>query len=202
MKSQRELVDYLLEEGILETSAIAKAFRAIDRADFMTDEYRAFAYADQPFPHNENQTISQPTRVAIMLEELQPKAGDKVLDIGSGSGWTTALLAEIVGPKGSVIGIEKEAELVEFGRQSLAKYNLPNAQILPTGPLLGHPAGMPYDKILVSASASRFPQELPHQLRFNGRLIIPVENSLEVFERNNDILEHRSLEGLTFVPLT
>src|SRR3989338_9261998 len=124
-----ELVRHLIEEGYLKTERIIGAFSAIDRADFVPEEYKSEAYGDYPLPISYGQTISQPATVAFMLELLQPQAGDKVMDAGSGSGWQTALLAEIVGEKGSAYSIERISELCEFGRSNLQKYNFKNIQI-------------------------------------------------------------------------
>ncbi len=118
----KTLVSELVERGRLKTPEIIKAFEKIDRANFMgykTD----LSYVDNAFPIGHGQTISQPTTVAIMFELLQPKPGDKVLDIGSGSGWTTALLSEIVGPKGKVYSIEIIKELYKFGKKNVEKYS-------------------------------------------------------------------------------
>ena len=105
-----ELVRHLIEEGYLKTERIIGAFSAIDRADFVLEEYKSEVYGDYPLPISYGQTISQPATVAFMLELLQPEAGDKVMDAGSGSGWQTAILASIVGEKGSVYAVERIPE--------------------------------------------------------------------------------------------
>src|SRR3989338_1180229 len=95
-------------------SKILKAFQKIDRKDFILPELSGYERLDQPLPVHGGQTISQPTTVAFMLDLLDPRPGQKILDVGSGSGWTTALLAEILGPKGRVFGVERIPKLVEF----------------------------------------------------------------------------------------
>ncbi len=129
MRSNKELVEHLIKRGVLKTPKIIEAFKKIDRKDFVKEEFLEEAYFDTPLPIGFGQTISQPYTVAFMLELLEPKEGDTVLDIGSGSGWTTALLAYIVGNKGKVIGVERIKELVEFGKKNLAKYKFKNAHI-------------------------------------------------------------------------
>ena len=141
--SQVDLVHKLLDEGVLKTPRIIAAFKKIDRADFVVDEYKGEAYGDYPLPIGYGQTISQPSTVALMLELLQPAEGDKVLDVGSGSGWTTALLAQIVGPKGKIFGLELVPELVKFGRENIARYNFPWAEIEQAREVIGKPEETP-----------------------------------------------------------
>jgi len=117
------LIDSLIKEGWLKTERIIKAFREIKRADFMPEEMRDEAELNEALPIGQGQTISQPLVVAFMLEELKPKPGDNVLDIGSGSGWTTALLSYIVGKEGKVTAMEVVPELKEFGEKNVFKYN-------------------------------------------------------------------------------
>src|SRR3989344_6125935 len=123
MKSSKELIDYLIERKILKTPRIIEAFRAVDRAAFVLPEYKDEAYENHPLPIGEGQTISQPETVAFMLEKLDPAAGEKILDVGSGSGWTTALLADIAGDSGKDFGIERIPSLCELGRKIVAPVN-------------------------------------------------------------------------------
>jgi len=106
--SHYDLISKLLEDGVLKTKRIIEAFMEIDRADFVKKEYIGEAYGDYPLPTEQGQTISQPSTVAFMLELLQPAEGDRILDVGSGSGWSTALLAQIAGPKGRVWGVIRQ----------------------------------------------------------------------------------------------
>ena len=181
----------------------------MDRADFVPPEYRDDAYGDFPLPIGFGATISQPTVVAFMLELLQPRKGDKVLDVGTGSGWTTALLAHIVGPSGSIAGIEIIPELVALGMANLRKYNLPQAKIVQAKEhVLGLPAqaGLPekapFDKILVSAAADSLPQELIDQLANGGRMAIPIRDSVwRVEKKAEGSLNKEEFFGFAFVPL-
>ena len=140
-----------------------------------------------------------------MLELLELKEGLKVLDVGSGSGWTTALLAYIVGKKGEVVGVEVIPELVSFGRENIAKYhNGSNISIFPAEGTVGYPLKSPYDRILVSASADEIPPELIKQLKVWGVMVIPVKNSIYKLVRKSDSISDTSKEeypGFVFVPL-
>ena len=197
-----ELIEKLIADGMLKTERIIAAFRKIDRADFVLDEYKNEAYGDYPLPIGYGQTISQPSTVAFMLELLQPEEGNKILDVGSGSGWTTALLARIVGSRGRVWGLELMPELVEFGRKNLGKYNFPWAEILQAGKKLGLRDVAPLDKILVSASGDEMPQELIDQLKFGGRLVIPIQNSIwRLGKISKTKIDKTEFPGFVFVPL-
>jgi len=190
---------------VLRSPKIIKAFEKVNRKDFVRSEYVGRAYDDIPLPIGYNQTISQPTTVAFMLELLELKEGLKVLDVGSGSGWTTALLANIVGKKGEVVGVELIPELVNFGRENIGKYcNGSNVNIFPAEGTIGYPLKSPYDRILVSASADEIPLELIKQLKVSGVLVIPVKNSIyKLIRKSNDISDVSKEEypGFVFVPL-
>lgn len=196
-----ELIQHMLDTGILRTPRIIDAFRAIDRVHFVPPESASFAHLDEPIHIGHQQTISQPSTVAFMLELLDPRPGQRILDIGSGSGWTTALLAHIVGREGSVLGLERVEELVAFGQENIARFNLPDVRIERAGTELGAPKGRPYDRILVSAAARSFHHELVPQLVEGGILVIPVRNAIWRAVR----VEHQPIidkyEGYVFVPL-
>lgn len=201
MNSNSEMVDYLVNVGALRSGNIIEAFRNVDRADFVADAKAADVYEDYPLGIGRGQTISQPRTVAMMLEMLSPKEGQKILDIGSGSGWTTALLAYIAGESGSVIGVERVAELVRFGSFNLKKYNFKNAKIIEAGDELGI-EGEKFDRILVSAAAEEFPYGLKNQLKVGGKIVIPVQNSIyEMTKDENGELDGVEHYGFTFVPL-
>ena len=201
MSSNDEMVDYLIDVGALYSDSIIKAFRNVDRADFVMDEEAFNVYEDYPLGIGEGQTISQPRTVAMMMEMLLPKEGDKILDIGSGSGWTTALLAYIVGESGSVSGVERVDKLVDFGRKNIQKYGFKNARIIKAEDELGV-KGKEFDRILVSASADEFPKELLKQLKIGGKIVIPIQNSIyELIKKGSGEVEGVEHYGFTFVPL-
>jgi protein-L-isoaspartate(D-aspartate) O-methyltransferase len=181
-------------DRVLKSRHIIEAFEEVDRADFVPEMFKESAYVDIPLGIGEAQTISQPTTVAFMLEHLSPQKGDKILDIGAGSGWTTAMLCHIVGEEGSVLGLERIDSLVELGKSNLAGYcRDERCRIEKAGEKLG---------ILVSAAASELPEELIDQLNVGGKLVIPVQNSIEVVTKTSeDDFQRESIYGFAFVPL-
>ena len=158
---------------------VRAAFDATPRRDFLPRGVRRRASYDGPLSIAAGQTNSQPRTVEDMLRLLDVRPGQRVLDVGAGSGWTTALLAHLVGPTGSVLGVELEPELVVFGTHNLAGAARPWARIEPAAPgVLGDPAGAPYDRILVSAQPEVLPLELVDQLADDGILVIPVAGTM------------------------
>lgn len=181
---------------------VEEAFRVVDRANFLPEEVRSEADYDVPLPIGYGQTNSQPTTVRWMLEWLDPQPGETVLDIGSGSGWTTALLAQLVGPKGKVYAVEKVPELVKFGAENCQRTGISNVRFYHAGEKFGQPEHAPYDRILVSAAAFELPNELKKQLKVGGRLVIPVRHSIWVINKTgNDSYESQEHPGFVFVPL-
>ncbi|MBT4277309.1 protein-L-isoaspartate O-methyltransferase [Candidatus Falkowbacteria bacterium] len=199
------LIDQLIDDGYLKSSVIIEAFREVKREDFVLDEFKDEAEGNYPLPIGYEQTISQPLTVAFMLELLQPKKGDKILDVGTGSGWTTALLASIVGEEGKVYGIEYIPELKEFGENNIKKYNHIEKNIVQMfckDGTKGLKEKAPFDKILVSAMADKVPQALKDQLKIKGRLLIPVEDGVSLFIKKSDnTFDETRYPGFTFVPL-
>jgi len=187
--------------GVLRTAQIKAAFRAVDRKYFVPEYFGDETYGDYPLPIGEEQTISQPSTVAFMLELLGAGAGERVLDIGSGSGWTSALLGVIVGEAGEVTGLERQPALVEQGRRNIAPFAFRHVRIEAAGEVLGLP-GERFDAILVSASAPEIPEQLFAQLKPGGRLVVPVKNSIFRFTKPTETeLRGEEYPGFAFVPL-
>jgi protein-L-isoaspartate(D-aspartate) O-methyltransferase len=181
---------------------VREAFEATPREHFLPESQRRFAEADQALPLSHGQTNSQPTTVRNMLDLLDVEPGQKVLDVGSGSAWTTALLAHLVGPEGTVYGVELVPELVELGRANLAGLDLPHARIDRADPaVLGRPDDAPYDRILVSAEARRMPQSLVDQLAEGGVMVVPVNGRMARVERRAKGLRTSWHGYYRFVPL-
>jgi len=197
----QELIDELTRGGYLKTPPIIDAFSRIDRKDFVVPGMRDVAYMNEPLPIGYGQTISQPLTVAFMLELLSPKSGQKILDIGFGSGWTTALLAHIVGQEGEIYGIEIIPEIFEFGKKNMNKYHHMNIKLFNQSGYEGLKEEKDFDRILVSASAQEIPKQLKVQLKIGGKLVIPVRNSIfEIKRKEDDEFEEKEHFGFSFVP--
>lgn len=199
------LIDNLIEEGWLKTPRIIEAFRKIKRVDFLPEDIKNLAELNEALPTGFGQTISQPLVVAFMIEQLDPKKGDKILDVGSGSGWTTALLAEIIGSEGKIVAIEVVPELMEFGKKNVEKYNFIERGIVEficADGSKGYKKAAPFDKILVSATAPEISPAWKEQLKIGGRIVTPIGSSIWLFIKKTE-KEFEEVEYLdfAFVPL-
>ena len=199
-----ELVNSLIENSSLCSPRIIDAFRNTDRKDFVLDIYKTLAYEDRPLPIEYDQTISQPTTVAFMLELLEPHEGDIILDTGSGSGWQSALLAHIVGPSGHVYAIELIPELKTFGEKNIEKYGFIRSGIV-TCLCMNAQDGIlgkaPFDRIIAAASADTVPSAWKEQLKVGGRIVVPIKESIYLIEKKTeDKFEEKEFPGFVFVP--
>ena len=201
MNSNGELVESLMANGVLKSKSIRDALLHMDRKDFVLSKYEDLAYMDGALPIGYGQTISQPYTVVFMLELLDVQKGDKVLDIGTGSGWTTALLSYLTGKEGRVVGKELIDELVVMGKENISKYDIANASISKTEGVLGV-ENEKFDRILVSASANKFPKELLLQMKNDSVLVIPVQNSIyKVRKDKTGGITKEEYYGFSFVEL-
>lgn len=160
-------------------SAELKAFKEVSREDFIPENLRQAAYHDVPLPLLRGKTISQPTTVMIMTHALELKPGEKVFEIGSGSGYQAAIIAKIIGQKGKVITTEIIPELVHFAKQNLKKAKIDNVVILEEDGSNGMPSEAPFDKIIITAACREFPKPLLEQLKPEGIIIGPIGNAQE-----------------------
>jgi len=202
----QELVSQLKHQGALKTPRIIEAFLSADRKKFIPPGYEADAYLDAPLPIAHGQTISQPYTVAFMIELLAPKAGQKILDVGFGSGWTTAILSYIAGLSGRVYGVEILPEVFAYGEANLQKFSLKNVTLGLQSGRLGWQKHAPFDRILVSAAATSVPAELAGQLAAGGLMVIPIgkpyDCALTLVQRVGDNeFKEQIFPGFAFVPL-
>ena len=181
---------------------VSDAFAAVPREWFLPERERDRAAYDGPIEIGHGQTNSQPRTVEAMLRLLEVRPGDRVLDVGTGSGWTTALLAHLTGPEGTVRGLELEPDLVAFGRANLSRGDWPWASIDPATPgVLGDPDGAPYDRILVSAEARSLPTELVSQLGEEARMVLPVAGEMLLVQQASGSVQVSRHGRYRFVPL-
>lgn len=200
----RQLIKDLISDGYLKTPEIIDAFQKIDRKDFVPDEYKDEAYVNAPLAIGHGQTISQPLTVAFMLELLQPETGNKILEIGSGSGWKTALLAHIVGDKGKVFAMELIPELEALGRKNVSKYNFVQNKIVIFHCLTavkGLPQEAPFDRIISAASCQEIPLAWKEQLKIGGRMVVPVRDTIYLLvKKGENQFDEQIFPGFAFVP--
>ncbi len=202
-KRDRLLTRHVLARGISDPLVIA-ALKTVPRETFVPKGERRHAFEDRPLPIGGGQTISQPYIVAFMVEALELRGGERVLEIGAGSGYAAAVLAEIAG---EVYAIERIAELAEKAASNLQSAGYGNVHIRHADGTEGWPEAAPFDAILVSASAPGIPENLKSQLKVGGRLVIPVGPSADaqdlrrVRRMNQHEFAEEMLAEVRFVPL-
>ncbi len=193
--------EQLLPRGIKD-ERVLRAFYKVERHKFMPEEAKNSAYADFPVPIGDGQTISQPYIVALMTECLELTGQEKVLEIGTGSGYQTAILAELAK---EVYSIERFDNLAKKARIALDELGYTNIKIQAGDGTLGWEEAAPFDRIIITAASPRIPLPLTEQLKENGRLILPLGESfsqvLTVIEKKQGKLESRQVCGCVFVPL-
>ncbi|MCW6159557.1 MAG: protein-L-isoaspartate(D-aspartate) O-methyltransferase [Candidatus Micrarchaeales archaeon] len=202
----KALIAYLKGTGFLKTEKIISAFENIPRHLFVSVDKAEYAYDDIALPLIGESTISQPSTVAYMLERLQPKEGEKVLEIGTGSGWEACLLAYCVGSKDLVVTIEIEKDVAELAKHNIAKMQFRNIIKVQGDGSVGYPDKAPFDKIIYTAAAPDVPKQMTLQLRNGGRLVAPVGTrfmqAMKIIDKVSDKkLEERSEAEFQFVPL-
>ena len=205
-REREELVERLVRWGYLTKSEIIAAFKKVPRHEFVPAGIRDYSYADQPLSIGQGQTISAPSMIAIMLESLDVRPGQKVFEIGAGSGYNAALIAEIVGRKGKVFTIERIPELADFGRANLERTGYGWVQVIVGDGTCGYEKEAPYDRILVTACAPELPEPLIKQLKVGGKLGAPVGQhymfqTWVVAEKLKKGVKIHERGGCSFVPL-
>jgi len=206
-KYQQRLDDLIMimkKSKFLNEDKVESAIRKIPRHEFVPTLFKEEAYEDIPLQIMKNQTISQPSVVSRMTEWLDVQEGQKVLEIGSGSGWQTAILSYLV-RHGKVYSIERHSELAEFAKKNLDKLGITNAEIILGDGSLGFPEKSPFNRIIITAACKKIPEQLLEQLSTDGLLIAPVgefPQSLVLLKKTSDgIIEIKNQTGYVFVPL-
>jgi len=198
------LVNDLIRKGYLVTDNVIDAFSKIPRDEFIPRDLKAQAEANIALPIGYGQTISQPLTVAFMLELLDIKNDQNILDVGAGSGWTTALLAHAVGDAGSIIAVEVIPELCKQGEKNVNKFSSIKKGIVQfycQSAENGFEKNAPFDRILVSAAAVEIPAAFKDQLKVGGKLVIPIRNEIWFVEKKSqDDFKIEKFAGFSFVP--
>jgi protein-L-isoaspartate(D-aspartate) O-methyltransferase len=198
------MVERQLKARGIDDAHVVEAMRHVPREKFFKAGAADLAYADQASPIGHGQTISQPYMVALMIEAATIRPGDRVLEVGAGSGYAAAVIGRIAA---KVVAVERQHELVEIARERLARLGTANVEIVEGDGTLGWPTKAPYDAILAAASGSHIPEPLIDQLAPGGRLVMPlggpegVQNLIKLTKRGDGTLEQSGLGAVRFVPL-
>ena len=189
----------------LKSKNVEEAIRKYRREFFVPEECKHLAYRDFPISIGFNQTISQPSTVAAMTESLELKPGEKVLEIGTGSGWQAAIISYLVGEKGRVYSIEILEDLAEFARSNLNNVGIKNVEVFVGDGSLGMKDKAPFDKIIVTAACPDIPKPLLEQLKVGGIMVLPIGNlylqEMFVVRKLKDKIDKKSIGSYMFVPL-
>lgn len=206
-RNNEEMIESLEQRGHLKNPEISEAFRKVPREKFVPSKAKGEAYADRPLPIGQGQTISAPSMIAIMLEVLETEEGQKILEVGTGSGYNAALLAELVGSEGKVYTIERLKSVAETGRKNLEKTGYDNVNVIVGDGTHGYEKEGPWDRILVTACAPDIPNPFIDQLEVGGKIAAPVgshymSQTLTVVKKvSKSKTEVEKHGGCAFVPL-
>jgi protein-L-isoaspartate(D-aspartate) O-methyltransferase len=203
-EERNRLVSNLVSEGYIKSELVRYAFCSVPREAFVPEYMKKYAYADTPLDIGEGQTISAPHMVAIMCEALDVQAGQKILEIGTGSGYHAAIVAHLVGATGHVYSIERRASLAKQAQEHLKNTGFANVTVEIGDGSEGLGLYQPYDRIYVTAASPRIPPPLIDQLRDPGKLLVPVGDmycELTLLEKKAGTIKTYSLGGCVFVPL-
>lgn len=200
-----KLIEHIKSLGYLKSKQLENALRNIPRHLFIPEKIKHLAYRDTPLSIGYNQTISQPSTVVAMTEALGVKEGQKILEIGTGSGWQGAILSHLVGEKGFIYSIEVIKELAEFAKNNIKKLKIKNVEIFIKDGTLGLEEKAPFDRIIVTAAAPDIPKPYLEQLKVDGLIVIPVGNlylqEMFVVKKLKKSIEKKSIGNFMFVPL-
>lgn len=199
-----DLINYLKNSRFLNDKNVEDAFRNIPRHEFVPESELDYAYNNEPLLIKNKQTISQPGVVSRMTEWLDVRKGQKILEIGTGSGWQTAILSFLVG-EGTVYSVERYSELVKFAQENLKKLNIDNVHVILGDGSVGFTKESPYDRIIITAACTEIPLPLIEQLKEGGLIIAPVGDSSQSLvllqKTSKGIIEIKNESHYVFVPL-
>ena len=201
---REQMIERQIAARGIRDSALLAAFRAVPREQFVAEEYARSAYADRPLPIESGQTISQPYIVALTIAAADIRPGDKVLEIGAGSGYAAAVIGQVAG---QVIAIERHGNLARIAAQRMERLRYANVRIVEGDGTVGCPEEAPFDAIVAAASGSHVPAVLLDQLKPGGRIVMPVgepgavQNLIKVTKHVDGRLEQTDLGAVRFVPL-
>jgi len=201
---KQRLVEHLKTAGYIKTIEVENAFLVTSREQFLPEHLKSYAYSDTPLEIGNGQTISAPHMVAIMCEALDLQKGQKILEIGAGSGYHAAIISKIIGKNGHIYTIERINELADFAENNLKNANIANVTVITGDGSEGHLKHSPYDRIYVTCAAPKIPQPLIDQLKDAGKLLVPVGRricNLELLEKIQNKIKKKNLGGCAFVPL-
>ncbi len=204
-EESENLIGYIKSLGYLKSKEVEEALRKVPRHLFVPENIRHLSYQDTPLHIGNNQTISQPSTVVAMTEALDVRKGDKVLEVGTGSGWQSSILSYLVGEKGFVYTIEIVKELAEFARSNIKKLRIRNIKVFVRDGSLGLEEKAPFDRIIVTAASPDIPKPYLDQLKVDGILVIPVGDlylqEMFVVRKTKKGVEKKSIGNFLFVPL-
>lgn len=199
-----DLINYLKNSRFLNDKKVEDAFRSIPRHEFVPSSELDYAYNNEPLQIMKNQTISQPGVVSRMTEWLDVRNGQKILEIGTGSGWQAAILSYLVG-EGTIYSVERHTQLVKFAQENLKKLNIDNVHVVLGDGSIGYTKESPYDRIIITAACTEIPLPLIEQLKEGGLIIAPVgdsSQSLVLLQKTlKGIIEIKNESHYVFVPL-
>ncbi|HLC59011.1 MAG TPA: protein-L-isoaspartate(D-aspartate) O-methyltransferase [archaeon] len=201
-----KLINHLIKAKAMKTKIIIEAFKKVPRHNFVLKTHLDQAYEDIALPIVGSSTISQPYTVATMLEHLQPKKNERVLEIGTGSGWQACLLAYCIGSKGKVVTIEIDWDVARFAKENMKSTKIKNIKNVEGDGSMGYEREAPYDKIIYTAATPQIPDIVIKQLKVGGKIIAPVgdlfEQVLTVVDKVSEKeIKKQKFDSFTFVPL-
>ncbi|MFB6088866.1 MAG: protein-L-isoaspartate(D-aspartate) O-methyltransferase [Candidatus Aenigmatarchaeota archaeon] len=203
--SLENLIRELKRQSVLESPKIEESLRNVDRKNFVREHHKKYAYTNSPLSIGENQTISQPLVVVKMMELLDLQEGNKVLEIGTGSGWQAGLLGYVVGEKGEVYSVERKHKLAEFAKANLKRSGIKNVEVIEDDGSLGYSKKSPYNKLIVTAASPEITDEWKKQLAEDGDIVVPIGKNVQTMVHGKKIKgEIEKIEkekGYRFVPL-